>query len=394
MTIDAIRMNNSRVAFFTSESIGIDGYRNSLTVIDEYWCFPDNKAITAARYGGRARLNSLTCVITTAGLDLALPAYEEHEKIKKILNGLIVDETYFGILYGIDQDDDPMTPEAYIKANPSIDVILDRKILEQDLQDAIATPSHKPDYIAKTLNSWNQGTSTWIPLEKLEYLNLYNNINWDDFKDTPFYASFDLSEINDFTAYTLCCKKEDKYYFKHRFYIPLETVRERYKKENIHILEWIEKGLITAIPGGTIDYSYIFGDFQKDMEQFNIREVSYDTWHYQELFSLIENEYGRDLVLVPYYQNLKNLSGPTKFYEKNILENRIIDTNLVLKWMLLNVAIKPNENGDYRPLKNFKSSHNRIDGVITSIMALNRCSTQSKDNSNVSLPFNELMGLL
>jgi phage terminase large subunit-like protein len=391
-TIDTIRMNNSRSSFFTSESIGIDGYRPSIAVIDEYWCFPDNRAITSMRMGGRARLNSLTLIITTAGLDLALPAYEEYQKVEKVLNGLILDDTYFGILFGIDQNDDPMTPEAYIKANPSIDVIIDRKILEQDLQDAIATPSHKPDYIAKTLNVWNMGTTTWIPFEKLEYLK-NTTINWDDFKDDVFYASFDLSSINDFTAYTLCCKKNDNYYFKHRFYIPLETVGERYKKENISILEWIEKGFIETCPGPTIDYGYIFSDFQKDMENFNIKEITYDNWHSQELFSMIENEYGNNLVTASYYQNLKFLSGPTKAYEKAILEKKIIDPNPVIEWMIGNTVIKVNENGDYRPLKDFKSSHKRIDGVITSIMALDRCQAHNKNNPETALSFSEFMGL-
>jgi phage terminase large subunit-like protein len=391
-TIDTIRMNNSRISFFSSESIGIDGYRPSIAIIDEYWCFPDNRCIPAMRYGGRSRLNSLTLVITTAGTDISLPAYSEQQKIEKILNNIVNDDTYFGIIYTIDQEDDPMTKESYIKANPSIDIIIDRKILEQDLQDALSTPSNKPDYLAKTLNNWSTGTTSWIPLEKLEFLK-DNVVNWnDDFEDTIFYASFDLSSVNDFTAYTLCAEKEGKYYFKHRFYIPSETIKDRYRKENIGILEWIEKGIVSIIPGLTIDYSFIFEDFRQDMECFNIREIAYDNWNSKELIKMIEDEFGSGLIVIPYNQNLKSMAQPTKQYEKLLLEKKIIDSNPVMPWMISNVRVKPDVNGNYKPLKDFKSSTKRIDGVITSIISLDRCIADNSNSEN-TISFNEILGL-
>jgi phage terminase large subunit-like protein len=387
-TIDTIRMGNSRIAFFTSESAGIDAYRPSVAVIDEYWCFPENKPLTAMRFGGRSRLNNLVLIITTAGTDISLPAYEEQLKVEKLLNDILLDDTYFGIIYGIDQNDDPMTSAAYGKANPSIDFIIDRKILEQDLQDAIATPSHKPDYMAKTLNIWTVGTTSWIPLEKWGQED--GAVDWSEFEGLSCWGSFDLSSINDFTAYTLCFHREDKYYLKHRFYIPSENVIEKYRKDNIAILEWIENGLITAIPGEVIDYSVIFEDIKKDIKTYNIREFVYDTWNSFTLIRMIEDEFS-NLVVAAYPQDLKHLSGPTKEYEKLVYEKRIVDPSPVMKWMITNVAIKVDPNGNYKPLKDFKSSTRRIDGVITSIISLNRCIINS--NETVNLAFNDILAL-
>jgi hypothetical protein len=49
----------------------------------------------------------------------------------------------------------------------------------------------------------------------------------------------DLSSVGDFTVYTKCFFKEGLYYLYHNFYVPSETVMERYKVENINIYEWI-----------------------------------------------------------------------------------------------------------------------------------------------------------
>jgi phage terminase large subunit-like protein len=379
MTESGIRKGGSFIKFFSSGSRDVNQYKNSCSVIDEYHDF-DNKGeqiTTAFRYGSRARANSLVLIITSAGLNISGPCYAENEKARKVLNGVLADETYFALIYAYDQTDDWRDPANFIKANPSLDKIIKKEVLEIDLTDALIAPSHQADFKSKTCGIWNAGGSvSWIPLDKWEALER-PKINWDDFKKALCFGSFDLSAIWDFTAYTLCFNRDDKYYFKHRFYIPLETARERYKKENIGITEWIERGIVTAIPGPTIDYSVVFEDIKKDADAFNIIEIAYDNWNALELVKMIENELGY-LTIIPYEQNLKRLSNPTKAYEKGVYEKKIIDPNPVIKWMIGNVSIKPDSNGNYKPMKDFKSSNKKIDGVITSVISLDRCMAAGK----------------
>ena len=100
-TTKASVYKNSRIAYMSPET-NSDGYKPSLGIIDEYFCLPDEKPVTSMRYGGRARLNSLTLIITTAGTDTSLPAFEEEQKMKKILDGVYDDPYYFCIFYGAD----------------------------------------------------------------------------------------------------------------------------------------------------------------------------------------------------------------------------------------------------------------------------------------------------
>jgi phage terminase large subunit-like protein len=389
-TVSAITYQHSRIAFFSSESGGIDSYKNSCSVIDEFHSYDNDKVVTSFRYGGRARKNNLVLIITSAGLNLSGPCYNENEKSKKILNGILTDETYFTIIYAYDEKDDWKDPKNFIKANPSLDTIIKQEILENDLNDALITPSHQSDFKAKTCGIWTNDTTNWIPLQKWDTEKRNTIIDINDFKGQSCYAGLDLSSISDFTAYTKCFQKDDCYYLFHKFYIPSEQIMEKYRVENINIKDWINKGIIIATPGPVIDYDFIKSDIIKDAETFNIIELAYDKWNSNKLIASLE-EIIPKTVLIQYDQSLKQMAGPSKNYERLILEDKIIDANPVIKWMTGNAVIKIDVNGNYKPLKEYQSSTKRIDGVITSIMAIDRC--QQNESVIYTTDFNDILKL-
>jgi phage terminase large subunit-like protein len=370
-TVSAITYQTSRIAFFSSESLGIDSYKNSLSVIDEFHAYDNDKVVTAFRYGGRARKNNLVMIITSAGNDISGPCYAENEKCKKILNNIYTDETYFGIIYAYDDIDDWKDSAHYIKANPSLGTFLTKEILDIDLSDALITPSHQNDFKSKTCGIWTSGTSSWIPIQKWERNKQYQ-IDEASLTGMNAVGAFDLSSIADFTAYTLSFRLEDgKYYQKHKFYVPEVTVQEKFKKDNINILGWIQQGLVTVIPGETVDYDWVFNDIFADVKKYNILELVYDKWHSSKLITRLESEL-YNIPLVKFDQSLKSMSDPTKAYEKAALDGNIVDNNPVMLWMIGNVFIRPDINNNYKPMKTSKSSTQRIDGVITSVMSLDR----------------------
>jgi len=142
--------------------------------------------------------------------------------------------------------------------------------------------------------------------------------------------------------------------------------------ENINIRDWIDRGIVTATPGPTVNYDFIIEDIKRDNERFDIVEVAYDRWQSNRLIENLEEILPRTL-LVQYDQSLKQMSNPSKEFERLVLEDRIVDGNPVMKWMVSNAVIRPTANGDYKPLKDNKSSTRKIDGVVTSIMAIDRC---------------------
>jgi phage terminase large subunit-like protein len=389
-TVSAITYRHSRIAFFGSESAGFDSYKNSCSVIDEFHSYDNDRAVTAFRYGGRARKNNLVLIITSAGLNLSGPCYAENEKARKVLNKVLTDETYFTVIYAYDESDDWKDKNLFIKANPSLGKIIRPEVLENDLNDALITPSHQSDFKAKTCGIWTNETVSWIPLQKWDTERRNRPVDIEEFEGQVCYAGLDLSSINDFTAYTKCFEMNGLYYLFHKFYVPSEQLLEKYRAENINILEWVDRGVVTATPGPTVDYDFIKADVLRDAGQFSIAELAYDSWQSNRLVDSLDETIPRT-VLVKFDQSLKKMSNPSKEFERLVLEDRVVDPNPAMKWMVGNAVVRPDVNNNYKPLKEYRSSTKRIDGVVTSIMALDRY--RANENSVSITDFDDVLRL-
>nr|DAI32686.1 MAG TPA: Large Terminase [Caudoviricetes sp.] len=379
--------NNSRITFFSSETKGADSYKNSFSVVDEFHSYESDKIITAFRYGSRARLNGTVCIITSAGLDTNSPCFNEVIKTRNILDGALTDDSYFGILYEYDEKDDWKDKRNFIKANPALGTFLKEDVLLSDLNDAIITPSHQKDFISKTCGLWDKGgVSDWLNPDQL----INKKVDFDsEFNGCECYGGLDLSSVSDLTVYSLCFEKNGNYYFKHRFFIPSGQVQNKYENDSINFQEWINKGLVIPTPGQTIDYDFVIEYIKKDSQIFRIKEICFDPWQSKLVINKLNDELP-NITYIEFAQNLKNFSEPTKNYEKKVLDGHVIDSNPIARWNLKNCVIKVDPSGNYKPLKSNKSSTQRIDGIITSIMALSRaCYMEEKQTKQMN--FSEIL---
>lgn len=362
----SIVFKNSRISFFTSGTKKIDSYKNSFAVLDEYHEYLTDKPLQASLQGMRARKQGgQVLIITTAGLNVTLPCYYESMEAKNMLQGINKnDPAYFALIYTIDKDDDWKDAANLEKANPSIDLITNRKLLEQDLERAIKRPSTQANFLAKTYNIWrNAMGSNWIPPEV--WIKQKNKIS--DYKNKNAVGAIDLSSIRDLTVFTLYWEDKGFIFAFHKVYIPEETLIERIQKENIGYAQWVEAGIVTVTPGATIDYDFLIKDIVSISKECQLSKIAYDPWHAQSLIKDLEKELPADVSLIEFKQNLASISEPSKLFEKNILDKKIVDKNPVMAWALSNVVIKADVNGNIKPLKLNEGA--KIDPVITSIMA-------------------------
>ena len=388
-----LEYGNGRLSFFGSDTVGLDGYGVDFSAVDEFHQFYSNAALTAMRFGGRAKENTLCIVISTAGNDISLPCYNEDEKCRKILNNVLTDETYFAVIFSCDEGDDWKTETAFLKANPSVDTIIERSALRADLQSAIGQVSQQADFKSKTLGIWQSGVSGWINMQKWDTPKRNKSIDVCSLKGKQCWAALDLSSTSDFTAYTKCFRENGDYLLLHKFWIPESTLAEKYRVENINIKEWQEKKMLVATPGNTVDYQYLLKELEKDYAEYQILELAYDSWGVGRILdSISETMPNTNIVAFP--QSLSKMSGPSKEYERHILNDKIIDGNPIILWMLGNAEIKPDINGNYKPFKRGgASSNNRIDGVITSIMSISRCTANESTAVTESLTVEQVAGL-
>lgn len=389
----AITCDNSRLGFFCDGGKNPDGFRPRFFCIDEYHEYQTDNMFTSMSLGMRSKKDAQGVMITTADADINRPCYEQSMKSRRILNGLQVQDDFFCIIYTLDENDDIHDKNVWIKANPSLGSIIPPDVISADIQDAELTPARMPDLKAKTFGIWGGGgQKSWIPLEIFQK-NKDIETDFEKLKDIPCTGGLDLSSVSDFSAYTLMWNYEGKIYTKHKFYIPQGQFSKKYLHENVSIYTWAEQGYITTTAGETVDYEFIINDILEDCKKFKIAGLGYDKWQARDVINALEEE-NPNLLLIEVEQSLKKLSPMTQSYEKSIRDGKLVDNNPVMAWMINNAEIHPDVNGNYKPIKSSKASTQRIDGVISSIMAHSLLFNENVISTTPPMSYDELMALL
>ena len=356
----------------SSDSKVQDGLNPSCAIIDEYHAHKTDELLNVIASGMGAREQPLIFIITTAGHELSNPCHEEYERVCKMLEGVrgYENETYLGIIYELDKGDDPANERNWVKANPNLDVpgALSTDELRKALKDAKQKSTGMAEFLTKRMDVWINNAETWI--DDRHWSRCVRRFSEKRLAGLRCWGAIDLSKTTDFTVWTLYFLLEDgRMYAKHRFYIPRDMIEARMRTDTYLIEKWVRDGWITATPGETVDYGFMFEDIRRDADVYDIQEIAYD----RNLSSLIIAPLADSFNMVEFNQGIAYMSEPSKAWEKAVTEGRIIDNNPVMRWMVSCATIRTDPNDNIKVVKpQFTKSSRRIDGVITSIMAMNR----------------------
>lgn len=327
-----------------------------------------------------SRRQPLMAAITTAGFDRQSICYVQHEYTEKILDGVIQDDSYFGIIYTLDRvqgDDDTYQIEdwtderAWIKANPNLGVSKKLDNMRQLAKRAKEMPSALNAFLRLHLNVWTQAETKWIPLEHWNACG--NAVNAEGLRGRTCYGGLDLSSNIDISAFVLVFPPQaegDEYRIIPRFWIPEDAMVERSRKDRVPYDVWVRQGFIEATPGNVIDYKFILHQIDQDMKTYDIQEVAFDRWGATKIMTELA-EKGSENFLVQFGQGFVSMSPPMKELERLILEHKLAHgNNPVLTWMANNLVARQDPAGNIKPDK--EKSIEKIDGLVALIMALDR----------------------
>lgn len=352
-----------------------DALNPHFVIVDEYHAHPDNSMLEVMESGMGARQQPLIYIITTSGFDKSCACYqEEHLLAEKVLERSMepIPESFFCIIYTIDEEDDWTDPKVWIKANPNLGVSVKWRYLEERIQEALISPAKQNKIKTKNLNIWTQAESRWILDDVWKACGF--PVKEEILKRRICFLGLDLSASQDITAEVLCFPPEEDenlYQFLYRFFIPEENILEKERKDKVPYSYWIEKGLVIATPGNVIDYDFIEQQILNDAKEYEIKEIAYDPWKAQEIVNHL-SEAG--FTMVPIYQRYSGMALHTDTFEKKVLGKEIAhDGNPVMSWMVSCTEVKSDRQGNIMPMKpRRETTGKRIDGVTASIMGLGR----------------------
>lgn len=317
-------------------------------------------------------------MITTAGTDTNSICFETHQKALGLLEGRKVDPTFYPVIYGAKDHENWTDQKVWRKVNPSLGITVGIDKVQAACESAKQNPAEENAFRQLRLNQWVKQAVRWMPMEKWDACSF--PVNAKELEGRVCYGGLDLSSTTDITAFVLVfppLDEEDKFSILPFFWIPDENVDLRVRRDHVPYDVWKKQGYLNTTEGNVVHYGYIEKFIEKLEETFNIREIVFDRWG---AVQMVQNLEGMGFTVVPFGQGFKDMSPPTKELMKLTLEKRIAHSGQpVLRWMMDNIFIKSDPAGNIKPDK--EKSTEKIDGVVATIMALDRAIRCGNDNN-------------
>jgi phage terminase large subunit-like protein len=128
-----------------------------------------------------------------------------------------------------------------------------------------------------------------------------------------------------------------------------------------------------------IDYDVIRAKLNELSEKYQTKEIAIDRWNATQLSTQLA---GDGFEVIGFGQGFSSMSAPTKELERRVLAKEVNHGgNPVMRWMASNVSIKQDPAGNMKPDKS--KSTERIDGIVTSLMALGRVMESDHERGSV-----------
>lgn len=379
----------SKFAPLAAEGSTLDGLNVHFAVLDELHAHKTRAVYDVIDTARGAREQSLLWNITTAGTDRGGICYERRTHLTKILDRVVEDPSVFGIIYSIDDNDDPFVEASWAKANPNWGVSVLRDDMEAAARKAEAMPSALNNFLAKRLNVWVSGESPWMDMRA-----------WDRCADPALrdlsafagqgikvWCGLDLAQKKDFAAlvvvfeYDFLVQGPDGVYVPQRkwavctrLYLNELAIQE---SGNAHLSGWARQGYVKVTDGDITDFDVVADDLRAICRDFDVQEIAFDPALSMYFAGKLIEE---GLPLVEITQRAMFFTPPLIQVENLVLEKKLAhDGNPVMTWMVSNMVVKVSKFNELRsPTK--ERPENKIDGPMAMLMALGRALAVTESN--------------
>jgi phage terminase large subunit-like protein len=310
-----------------------------------------------------ARDQPLLFPISTAGVNMGGICYELLIYLRKLLQQVAHDETFFGVEYTVDEEDDYFSEAAHRKANPNYGVSVKPDDLARKALKARTSPAALNNFLTKHLNIWCREESTWAPIEPWIAAG-DKSLTPEQFDSYPCWIGVDLAEVRDVAATVRVFKLgPTKLVCFFRLYVPKEAVE---KSPIAQYSGWVHEKALIATDGDQADYLRIEDDIYQDCQRFNVQAVCFDRALAAQMGQSLTRRLGMKPPVITVNQNVDVMNPAMQTVERLILSGQLAhDGNSCVTWMMSNVVVQRNYKDEIFPRKaGGKDSPNKIDGPV------------------------------
>ena len=326
-------------------------------------------------------VNRTGILISTAYESLNNPMIEEVEYAKKVLDGLIDDESLFSLLYMPDDSKDWLSDKSLFQANPLCSVVPENTdYLIKKRKTAIEFPAMKKNFLTKHMNIFVDGSNgeTYINIEDLKKC-MIESYDWNG-KDV--YIGVDLSQTQDNTAVSMVAydSSNDIYITKSWAFIPEDSAEQKSKLEKIDYQMMADNGYAFLCGDRVISYSFVEEFVMKLEETYgvNIIGIGYDRYN---AISSVNRWYDAGYTTIEVKQHSSVLHPATKLVKERVLQKTFFyEKNQLLEINFSNAREVLDTN--LNSYVNKKKSTGKIDMVAATLNAMALWVKEVEENSS------------
>ena len=378
----------SKIQALASDPTTLDGKNVHLAIFDEVQDYREYKFISRLKKKIIKRRQPLIIYISTLGSVIDGPLMDLYVLGGQILAqdravSQIAADRMFVYIDEIDEGDDPDDVTCWIKANPSLGVLLNLDDLIADWERCKLVPAERSDWINKQLN-------VFTSVDELSFLDIKtiqkNNkvIDMETLKGRTCYGGFDLSTTEDFTSACVEFPLEDDCFFVlSHTWVPEKKMKANHEKLDWQMLQ--DGGWMTVVPGEYVRFEYVYDWFLEMRKLYNIESIGYDP---AKAFELVQALQGQGFNLSVVRQGELTLTAPQDHLKEHFLDGKIITNNDPLfQWYLGNAKMtKRSVNETYLITK--QNRYRKIDGVAAMLNShteyLRKLPTQIPPDKNLT----------
>ena len=359
----SIRSPHGTMDAQTAAERSLDGLNPSLWIGDEVseW---RGRFVTKLTTSTVAREDALALLISTTGNCPDLVYHEMVSKAEKILLGEIELDSWFPLLYGIDEGDDIEDREVWRKANPSLGASLRPEVLEAQWRDMSLTPMGRVEFTRFHCARPVDVVGRWLDMR-----------HWDEAggeaveipEGSRVWLGVDLSKSQDLSAVVIVHPRPDGLVeLAGRYWYPHEHAREREVAYSAPFSRWAHERRLTLTPGREVSWEAIRQEIHQIASRYEVAEIAVDPWASSYFIETLASD---GLPVAGYKQSLELMAPATQEWANLWVSRRFHHGgDPILRMCCANAAVWTDSNGNMRPVKD--KSRGLIDGLIAAMMGV------------------------
>lgn len=338
----------------------LQGLRPKICTVDEWLSGDIREDVIGALEQGASKMDDyLIVAMSSEGTVRNGSGDTIKMELMKILKGEYVNPHVSIWYYRLDDVSEVNDPEMWVKAQPNLGQTVSYETYQLDVDRAEKAPAARNDILAKRFG---------IPMEGYTYFFRYEETQphpRQDYWGLPCALGADLSQGDDFCAFTFMFPLQGAFGVKTRCYITSRTLERLPTAMRIKYDEFLAEGSLIVLDGTILDMMEVYEDVDRYIvdSDYDVRSFGFDPYNAKQFVERWESENG-PFGVTKVIQGAKTESVPLGEIKKLAEDRILIFDEQLMSFCMGNAIVLEDTNGNRKLLKS------RYDQKIDAVAAL------------------------